>query len=80
MPSRARGRRCGGAAGVGLQVLVDGVADLPFEGPQRLFGRLALGYFLVVAGPALGVPVADLGDRGHVVAWFSRRFPRSDSR
>jgi hypothetical protein len=34
--------------------------------PLRLFGCLALGYFLVVAGPALGVPAADLGDRGHV--------------
>jgi hypothetical protein len=32
VPSRARGGR--GAARVGLQVLVNGVADLPFERPQ----------------------------------------------
>jgi hypothetical protein len=47
-------------------VLVKGVAYLPFEGPQRLLGCLALGYFLVVVGAAAAVPVADLGDRGHV--------------
>src|SRR5215472_8328215 len=63
LPSRALGR---GAPGVFLQAAEDGVADLAFERAQRFFGRLALGPFLVVAGAALGVPVADLGDRGHV--------------
>ena len=52
--------------GVGLQAGEDGVADLPLEGPQRLFGGLALGQLLVVVGAAVAVPVADLGDRGHV--------------
>ena len=33
----------GGAGGVSLQVLVEGVADLAFEGAQRFLGGLALG-------------------------------------
>jgi hypothetical protein len=47
-------------------VLVEGVADLPLQGPQRFFGGLALSPFLVVAGAAFAVVVEDLGDRGHV--------------
>jgi len=62
LPSRA----IGGAGGVGLQALAEGVADLPLERSQRFPGGLALGCFLVVAGAAVAVPVADLGDRGHV--------------
>ena len=65
LPSRALGTR-GSAAGIGLQAGVDGVADLPLQRPHGLFGGLALSQFLVVAGAALAVPVADLGDRGHV--------------
>jgi len=38
LPSRALGTGCGGAGGVGFQVLVDGVADLPLQRAQRLFG------------------------------------------
>ncbi len=61
-------RRAGvwGVSGISLQVLVDGVADLPLEGAQGLFGCLALGDLLVVVGAAVAVPVADLGDGGHV--------------
>ena len=55
-----------GPPGVGLQAGEDGVADLPFQRAQGLFGGLALGQFLVVVGAALAVAVADLGDRGHV--------------
>jgi hypothetical protein len=65
VPSRARDAG-GGAARAGLQPPVEGVVDLPFECPLRLFGGLALGQFLVVVRAAPGVPVADLGDRGHV--------------
>ena len=77
MPSRARS---GGAPRAGFHVLVEGVADLPRERPQHLFGGLARGDLLVIVGAAVGVPAADLGDRGLWMAWFSRRFPRSDSR
>ena len=63
LPSRALG--CG-APGVFLQAAEDSVADLAFERAQRLFRGFAFGQFLVVVGAALGVPVADLGDRGHV--------------
>jgi hypothetical protein len=48
-----------------LQAGEDGVADLAFERAQRFFAGFAFGQFLVVVGTALGVPVADLGDRGH---------------
>jgi hypothetical protein len=65
VPSRARDTGCG-AAGVGLHLLVEGVADLAFERPQCLLGCLALGDLLVVAGASLAVLVADLGDGGHV--------------
>ena len=65
LPSRAPGT-CGSSAGVGLETGVDGVADLPLQRAQRLFRGLALGDLLVVIGAALAVPVADLGDRGHV--------------
>src|SRR3974390_762180 len=51
-----------GAPGVGLQAGEDGVADLPFQRAQCLFGGLALGQLLVVVGAAFAVPVADLGD------------------
>ena len=60
LPSRALG------AGVGLQAGEHGVADLPLQRAQGLFGRLAFGQLLVVIGAALAVPVADLGDCGHV--------------
>src|SRR5215831_10260214 len=53
-------------AGVGLEAGVDGVADLPLQAAQGLFAGLAFGQFLVVVGAARAVPVADLGDRGHV--------------
>jgi hypothetical protein len=52
LPSRTLGAR-GGAGGVGLEVLVDGVADLPLEGAQRFFAGLALGDLLVVVGAAV---------------------------
>jgi hypothetical protein len=65
LPSRAvRGGR--GTPGVGLEAGEDGVADLALQRPQGFFAGLALGQLLVVAGAALAVPVADLGDRGHV--------------
>jgi len=64
VPSRARSAG-GGAAGVGLHPLVEGIADLPLQRTQRLFGGFALGDFLVVVSAALAVLVADLGDRGH---------------
>ncbi len=63
MPSRVPGR---GPAGVGLQAGEDGVADLAFQRAEGFFGGLALGEFLAVVGAVLAVPVADLGDRGHV--------------
>src|SRR5215471_16716891 len=47
LPSRALRMRCG-APGVGLEAGEDGVADLPFEGAQGLFGSLAFGQLLVV--------------------------------
>jgi hypothetical protein len=62
LPSRA----LGAAGGAGLELLVDGVADLPLEGAQRFFAGLALGDLLVVVGAAVAVLVADLGDGGHV--------------
>jgi len=65
LPSRAPRAGCG-PPGVGLQAGEDGVADLPFQRPQRLFGGLAFGQLLVVVGAALAVPVADLADCGHV--------------
>jgi hypothetical protein len=49
-----------------LEAGVDGVADLPFQRAEGFFAGLAFGEFLVVVGVALAVPVADLGDRGHV--------------
>jgi hypothetical protein len=49
-----------------LEAGADGVADLPFQAAQGLFGSLAFGQFRVVAGAARAVPVPDLGDRGHV--------------
>ena len=55
-----------GSLGAGEEAGVDGVADLPLEGPERLFARLALGCFLVVVSAAVAVLVPDLGDRGHV--------------
>src|ERR1022692_3829331 len=67
LPSRAlRPGKCGGPAGVGLEAAADGVADASLEGPEGFPGGLALGELAVVAGPALAVAVADLGDRGHV--------------
>jgi hypothetical protein len=54
------------APGIGLEAGVDGVADLPFERAQSFLAGLAFGQFLLVVGVALAVPVADLGDRGHV--------------
>ena len=65
MPSRALGAGCG-PPGVGLQAGEDSVADLPLQRAQGLFRGLALGQLLVVIGAALAVPVADLGNRGHV--------------
>ena len=55
-----------GAPGIGLEAGVDGVADLAFQRAQGFFAGLAFGQFLLVVGVALAVPVADLGDRGHV--------------
>jgi hypothetical protein len=49
-----------------LEAGVDGVADLPLQAAQGLFGSLAFGQLPLVVGAALAVPVADLGDRGHV--------------
>jgi hypothetical protein len=60
LPSRALGARRG-PPGADLQAREDGVADLPLQRAQRLFAGLARGQFLVVAGPALAVPVVDLG-------------------
>jgi len=40
---------------------VEGVADAPLEGSQRLLGRLAFGDLAVEEGAALAVAVADLG-------------------
>jgi hypothetical protein len=65
LPSRALRTGCS-APGVGLQAGEGSVADLPFQRAQGLLGGLALGQFPVVAGPALAVPVADLGGRSHV--------------
>ena len=45
---------------------VEGVADAPLEGSQRLLGRLAFGDLAVEEGAALAVAVADLGDGGDV--------------
>jgi hypothetical protein len=45
LPSRALGTR-GGAAGIGLQAGVDGVADLPLQRPQGLFRVLPSAIFL----------------------------------
>jgi hypothetical protein len=66
LPSRALtpGRR--GLPGAGLQARIDGVADPPLEGPERLFVGLAFSDLLVVVGAAVAVPLADLSDRGHV--------------
>src|SRR5262249_28233203 len=43
-----------------------GVADLPFQAAQGFLAGLALGWLLREVGAAVAVPVADLGDRGHV--------------
>jgi len=65
LPSRTRcGAAC--AAGVRLELAVDGVADLALAGAEGFLAGLAFGSFLVVVGAAVAVPVADLGDRGHV--------------
>ena len=69
-------RDCAGHGRIGLQVLVDFVADLAFEGSQRFFGGLALGHFLVVIGAAVAVTLADLGDRGHVHGVVEAPAPR----
>jgi len=65
LPSRAL-HAGGGAAGVGLEAGEDGVTDLPLQRAQGFLAGLALGQLLVEVGAALAVPVADLGDRGHV--------------
>jgi len=65
LPSRVPRPGCG-APCVGLQPGEDGVADLPLQRAQGLLVRLALGQFLVEAGAALAVAVADLSDCGHV--------------
>jgi hypothetical protein len=66
LPSRARISGGCGSPGVGLEAGEDGVADPALEGPERLFGSLALGELAVVVGPPVAVPVPDLGDCGHV--------------
>jgi hypothetical protein len=65
VPSRVPCPGCG-ALCAGPETGEHGVADLPLQRAQGLFGGLALGQFLVVVGAAFAVPVADLGDRGHV--------------
>src|SRR5690348_15551700 len=65
LPSRAFCMSCG-SPGISLQAGEDGVADLAFQRAQGLLGGLALGELLVVVSAALAVPLADLGDRGHV--------------
>ena len=77
VPSRARSA---GPRRASAFICVEGIADLAFKRSQRLFGGLALGHFLVVVRAALGVPVADLGDRGHVDGVVHPPVPRSDSR
>jgi hypothetical protein len=65
LPSRALHTR-GRAPGIGPQPGEDGIADLAFQCAHGFFGSLAFSEFLVVAGTSPGVPVAELGDRGHV--------------
>jgi hypothetical protein len=55
-----------GLAGVGQQAGVDGVADPPFERPECFLMCLALGDLAVIVAAAVTVPVADLGDGGHM--------------
>jgi hypothetical protein len=62
--------------GADLQASEDGVADLPFQAAQRLFAGLAFGQFLAAVGAAGAVPVADLGDRGHVDGVAGPAMPR----
>jgi hypothetical protein len=45
---------------------VDGVADPPFERPDRGFAGVAFGDLAVVVGATGTVAMADLGDGGHV--------------
>src|SRR5215471_8242730 len=66
-PPRLAGRSYRGCpGGVGLQAGEDGIADLPLQAAQGFFAGLAFGQFLLVVGVAGAVPVADLGDGGHV--------------
>ena len=52
--------------GVVAETGVEGVADPPFERPDRFLAGMAFGDLAVVVGAAVGVTVADLGDGGHV--------------
>jgi hypothetical protein len=61
VPSRAR---CSAEA-VGDELAVDGVADAPLKGSDRLFAAVALAVLAQVIGTTWGV-VADLGDGNHV--------------
>ena len=59
---------------------VDRVADPPPERPRRFLVRLALGRFLVVAGPALAVLMPIWLIAARWIAWLGLRLPRSGSR
>jgi hypothetical protein len=50
---------------VGLKVPVEGVADLPLEGAQRLLGRLALSDLLVEVGGEPASPFETRSWRGY---------------
>ena len=72
--------RASTTGGVEHELSVDPVADVSLQGAQRFAVGLAGRAFAVVELAALGVGVADLHERGDVVAWFSCRLPRRESR
>jgi hypothetical protein len=66
--------------GVGAQRPEQGVADAALEGAEGLFRGLARRDLLVVVGAALAVRMVDLVIAVMWMAWFTRLFPRRDSR
>ncbi len=55
-----------GASGVGEEFVVDGVADVTFQGTDRFSVCFAFGDAPFEIGAAVGVGLAELADGGHV--------------
>jgi len=78
LSSRALGLS-GRALGVGDEPLVDGVADLPLERPERFLVGLALGELAFEVGAAVRGGWRSWQIAAMWMAWLSWRSPRSET-